>query len=324
MACRARILLLVPLAAHAYLPLPYVKPVFRPPAEAGSLILQVTIGCSWNQCSFCEMYQQPQQKFRAKPLEDIENDLALAAEMSAEFSAPVKRVFLADGDAMGLPTKRLAAILKAIRTIIPSVSRVSSYCLPRNVRSKDVSDLKMLQQLGLRTMYVGCESGDDTVLRCVRKGEDQESSVDALHKLHDAGLKTSVMILHGLGGRVLSEMHVRGSAELITRAPPTYLSTLVVSFPLGQERHREGFDAEGVAFEMLSTGEVVDEQRSLLEQLDGLEGGSGKGVIFRSDHASNYLPLKGTLPRDRKRLISELGAAQRGEVGLRPEWMRGL
>ena len=381
-------LLLLSSTAFALLPLKYVEPVFRPPAEAGSLILQVTTGCSWNKCSFCEMYQQPQQTYKVKPLSDVESDLRLAAAMREAQGAPVRRIFLADGDAMGLPSKQLAAILGLIREALPECKRVSSYCLPRNVRGKSVEELASLKRLGLRTMYVGCESGDDEVLRRVGKGETLESSVEALRKLTAAGLKTSVMILHGLGGRQLSAQHVAGSAELVRRAPPTYLSTLVVSFPLpgSLARHAEGFadlppssasssssalstataftaaEARSIAggeegngayrrqqqqggFEELSTSEVVAEQRALIEALgtalapsEGEEESKNgaeqqhaqqqhaqqRSVIFRSDHASNYLPLKGTLPRDHGRLMQQLEAAEQGRVRLRPEWARGL
>ena len=307
----------------ALIPLPYIQPVFRPPAEADSLILQVTTGCSWNKCSFCEMYQQPQQKYRMKPIEDVRSDIELAASLQAAYG-PIRRIFLADGDAMGLPTKRLTAILEVIQELLPQCKRVSSYCLPRNVRGKSVDDLRSLKSLGLRTMYVGCESGDDDVLRRIGKGETQDSSVAELQKLHDAGLKTSVMILHGLGGKHLSEQHVAGSAALIRRAPPNYLSTLVVSFPLetSLERHAAGFeDVPSGGFEQLSTPEVVAEQRALIEAIgDDLSS----NVIFRSDHASNYLPLKGTLPRDHAKLLARLEEAEQGRVRLRPEWARGL
>jgi len=320
--CTHMALLLTVLATASYLPLQYVEPVFRPPAEADSLIVQTTIGCSWNKCSFCDMYTQPQQAYRQRPLDEIASDLALARELSRGAGQPVRRIFLADGAAMGQGTSRLKSILELIRATLPQVSRVSSYCLPRNTRAKSVADLASLRELGLRTMYVGCESGDDEVLRCVGKGETRESSVDALRKLTAAGLKTSVMILYGLGGRALSAQHAAGSAALVRAAPPTYLSTLVVSFPLGMERHAAGFEG---GFEPLSTEELLQEQRALLEQLDGLQPSAGsRGVIFRSDHASNYLPLKGTLPRDQPRLIQQLDAAQRGEVRLRPEWARGL
>ena len=271
------------------------------------------------------MYQQEHQKYRVKPLAEVEADLTLAASFR-EQGGPIRRIFLADGDAMGLPSKQLESILHLIQSKLPECKRVSSYCLPRNIRSKSVGELRALQSLGLRTMYVGCESGDDEVLRRINKGETLESSVAALQKLTDAGLKTSVMILHGLGGKALSEKHVSGSAELIRQAPPNYLSTLVVSFPRGAARHEAGFlEDDGAGFEPLSTSEVVAEQYALLAQLDGLEPPKGsRGVIFRSDHASNYLPLKGNLPRDRQRLLTLLGEAQEGRVRLRPEWARGL
>ena len=166
-----------------FLPLPYVEPVFRPPAEANSLILQVTTGCSWNKCSFCDMYTQPQQKYSIKPLADVESDLALAASLRERSGQPVRRIFLADGDAMGLPTNRLEAILSSIQQALPECKRVSSYCLPRNVRGKSVDDLRRLKELGLRTLYVGCESGDDEVLERINKGETLETSVAALRKL---------------------------------------------------------------------------------------------------------------------------------------------
>lgn len=300
--------------------LPYVQPVFRPPAEAGSVILQVTVGCSWNQCKFCEMYTQEQQEYRVKPLDDIRNELSILKELSGIM--PVRRIFLADGDAMGLPTKHLRAVLESIRAALPDCSRVSSYCLPRNIRRKTVADLDELRQLGLRTMYVGCESGDDEVLRRIGKGETRQSHIDALQKLHAAGLKTSVMLLHGLGGKRLSKQHVEGTALLVRSAPPNYLSTLVVSFPLGTERFASGFSDIPDGFVPLTSAEVLEEQRSLLEQLHELP--EGRKIIFRSDHASNYLPLKGTLPKDRERLLSELGAAQSGITNLRPEWARGL
>jgi hypothetical protein len=317
------LLLAGPLVVAGFFPLPYVQPVFRPPAEADSLILQVTTGCSWNKCSFCEMYQQPQQAYKVKPIDELLSDLKLASSLQSAYG-PVRRIFLADGDAMGLPTKRLAEILQLIQAHMPDCKRVSSYCLPRNVRGKSVEELQSLQALGLRTMYVGCESGDDEVLRRIGKGETQDSSVDALLKLDAAGLKTSVMILHGLAGRQLSEQHVLGSAELVRRAPPTYLSTLVVSFPLetSLDRHAAGFsDLEGGGFVELTNSEVVTEQRALLEAIGP---DLSKKVIFRSDHASNYLPLKGTLPKDRDRLLALLEKAEQGRVRLRPEWARGL
>lgn len=293
--------------------IPYIEPVFRPPSEARSLILQVTNGCSWNRCTFCEMYTQPQKKFRLKPQEDIEKELAAVAQGAI----PVRRIFLADGDAMTLSFRRLRAILTAIRRFLPDVQRVSSYCLPRNLKNKSVEELTELRQLGLELFYVGCESGDDLVLERVNKGETFESSLAALRKIKAAGSRSSVMILNGMGGRRYSEQHAVNSACLMNEAQPEYLSTLVVSFPQGSERYQAGFQGE---FEPLDQPGLFQEMYWLLDTLELEE------TIFRSDHASNYLVLKGTLGRDKARLLATVRQAleRPGAVPLRPEWMRGL
>ena len=293
--------------------LPYVEPVFRPPSEANSLILQVTNGCSWNRCTFCEMYTQPQKRFRLKPQGEIENELAAVARAGL---AP-RRIFLADGDAMTLSHRRLKSILEAIRRFLPGVQRVSSYCLPRNLRNKTVAQLAELRELGLQLFYVGCESGDDLVLERVSKGENFASSLAALHKIKAAGARSSVMILNGMGGRRYSEQHAVNSARLMNEAQPEYLSTLVVSFPMGEERYRAGFLDE---YEPLDQAGLFREMLTLLESLE-LEN-----TIFRSDHASNYLVLKGTLTRDKPALLEKVHAAleRPGTVPLRPEWARGL
>ncbi|MFC1690325.1 radical SAM protein [Pseudomonadota bacterium] len=293
--------------------LPYVEPVFRPPSEARSLILQVTNGCSWNRCTFCEMYTQPQKKFRLKPQAEIEKEL----EAVARSGAPVRRVFLADGDAMTLSIRRLRLILRAVKRFLPDVQRVSSYCLPRNLRHKTAEELAELESLGLKLFYVGCESGDDLVLERVNKGETFESSLSALRKIKAAGAKSSVMILNGMGGRKYSEQHAINSARLMNAAQPEYLSTLVVSFPTGTSRYEKGFQGE---FEALDQQGLFQEMFWLLDTLE-LEN-----TIFRSDHASNYLVLKGTLNRDKPRLIQTVRNALENPdaARLRPEWMRGL
>jgi radical SAM superfamily enzyme YgiQ (UPF0313 family) len=291
--------------------LPYIEPVFRPPSEWKSLILQVTNGCSYNKCTFCDMYTQPQKKFKPKPQKDIENELASVAKTGVH----VARIFLADGDAMSLSVRRLKDILLAIKRYLPSVTRVSSYCLPRNLLRKSVEELAELRALGLSLVYVGCESGDDTVLAAINKGETFESSLDALKKLKQAGIKSSVMILNGMGGVKYSEQHAINSARLMNLAQPEYLSTLVVSFPFGQERVKAGFDGD---YQLPNTEQLIYEQRLLIEHLE-LEN-----TIFRSDHASNYLVLKGTLNKDKPRLLQQIDAALKGHVALRPEWLRGL
>jgi radical SAM superfamily enzyme YgiQ (UPF0313 family) len=293
--------------------LPYIEPVFRPPSEARSLILQVSNGCSWNRCTFCEMYTQPQKKFQLKPQEKIEQEL----EAIAGAGVPVRRIFLADGDAMTLSFRRLKLILLAINRHLPGIQRVSSYCLPRNLKNKTVGELAELGELGLRLFYVGCESGDDLVLERVNKGENFETSLAALQKIKAAGSKSSVMILNGMGGKRYSRQHALNSAWLMNAAQPEYLSTLVVSFPAGVDRYQAGFGGE---FEPLDQAGLFQEMFWLVDALE-LEN-----TVFRSDHASNYLVLKGTLKRDKPRLLQTVRDAleRPGAVNLRPEWMRGL
>ena len=291
----------------------YVEPVFRPPSEARSLILQVTNGCSWNNCTFCEMYTQPQKRFRLKPQNEIENELAAVAESGI----PVRRIFLADGDAMTLSFRRLKLIMEAINHYLPDVQRVSSYCLPRNLKNKTIAELATLKTMGLTLYYVGCETGDNLVLERVNKGESFDSSLAALKKIKASGAFSSVMILNGMGGKRYSEQHAVNSALLMNEAQPEYLSTLVVSFPTGMDRYQAGFKGE---FEPLDQKGLFQEMYWLLDTLD-LES-----TIFRSDHASNYLVLKGTLNRDKPRLLETVRATLNhpGSVTLRPEWMRGL
>ncbi len=293
--------------------LPYTEPVFRPPSEARSLILQVTNGCSWNNCTFCEMYTQPQKRFRLKPQHEIENELAEVAESGIS----VRRIFLADGDAMTLSFRRLKLIMEAINHYLPDVQRVSSYCLPRNLKNKTVTEMATLKALGLTLYYVGCETGDNLVLERVNKGESFDSSLAALKKIKASGAGSSVMILNGMGGKRYSEQHAVNSALLMNDAQPEYLSTLVVSFPTGVDRYQAGFKGE---FEALDQKGLFQEMYWLLDTLDL------KNTIFRSDHASNYLVLKGTLNRDKPRLLETVRAAleQPGSVVLRPEWLRGL
>jgi len=292
-------------------PIRYIEPVFRPPSEAHSLILPVTNGCSWNSCTFCEMYTSPQKKFRARDEAEVLDEIRRCGEQLI-----VQRVFLADGDALVLPTHRLLRILEQIRQCLPEVQRVSSYCLPRNLRKKSVAELQELADAGLGMAYVGAESGDDEVLALVNKGETYESTLSALDKLGAAGIARSVMILNGLGGRQLSRQHARNSARLMNAAQPEFLSTLVVSFPQGEARFRQTFED----FEPLVPTDLFRELEWLLEDLELTD------TVFRSDHASNYLVLKGILGADKPGLLRRVREAIEDprNAPLRQEWQRGL
>jgi radical SAM superfamily enzyme YgiQ (UPF0313 family) len=297
---------------HSF-PIRYVEPVFRPPSEAHSLILPVTDGCSWNKCTFCEMYTAPQKKFRARDEAEVIESIRRAGERLGD---GVRRVFLADGDALVLPTHRLLAVLTAIRAHMPAVERVSSYCLPRNLRRKSVAELAELRAAGLQLAYVGAESGDDTVLARVGKGETFDSTREALDKLGEAGIGRSVMILNGLGGRAFSARHAENSARLANATQPEYLATLVVSFPMGEERFRAGFPE----WAPLDQAGLFREMESLLAALEL------RRTMFRSDHASNWLVLKGTLGEDKARLLAQVRSAiaHPDRAPLRPAWARGL
>lgn len=293
------------------IPIRYVEPVYRPPSEAESLILPVTDGCSWNQCTFCEMYTAPQKKFRARSEAEVLDNIRA---LGARYGSRLRRIFLADGDALVLPTRRLLNILAAIREHLPAVRRVSSYCLARNLAKKSVSELQALAAAGLGLVYLGAESGDDEVLAAVNKGETYATTLDALEKLGAAGISRSVMILNGLGGQSLSLQHAENSARLINAAQPEYLSTLVVSFPLGEARFRAGFPN----WEPLEQPALFAEMRHFISALEL------RRTVFRSDHASNWLILKGTLGADKERLLAEIDAALAGQTPLRPAWARGL
>ena len=295
------------------IPIRYFEPVFRPPSEAQSLILPVTDGCSWNKCTFCEMYTAPQKAFRARGEEEV---LEAIRATAASLGERVRRVFLADGDALVLPTRRLLTILSAIREHMPWVHRVSSYCLARNLARKSVDELRSLRQAGLAMVYLGAESGDDLVLERVGKGETFASTRSALDKLGEAQISRSVMILNGLGGKAYSEQHAENSAQLMNLTQPEYLSTLVVSFPAGEARFRAGF----------AQWEALDQTALFAEMERFVSALALRRTVFRSDHASNWLVLKGTLNMDKPRLLAEIRAAMANPAGapLRPAWARGL
>lgn len=278
------------------LPVQYIEPLFRPPSEGRSLIFQVTNGCSWNRCTYCDMYTEPQKKFRPRPQTEVLDEIRRCAEQGLE----PRRVFLADGDALVLSMRRLRVILDEIRVSLPSVSRVASYCLPANLKNKSDEDLAELEALGLKIIYVGAESGDDEVLRLVDKGETRATTVEALQRARSAGIKTSVMILNGLGGKAYSRRHALASAQLVNESRPDYLATLVLTFYRDRQRFENGFDGD---FEELDTVGLCREMKTFIGslQLDN--------TIFRSDHVSNHMILKGVLGRDKNRLLGEIDQA---------------
>ena len=274
-------------------PVQYIEPLFRPPSEARSLIFQVTNGCSWNRCTYCEMYTDAQKKFRPRAESEVLAEIRACAQQDLE----PRRVFLADGDALVLSMRRLRTILGEIKSSLPSVSRVSSYCLPANLKNKSDEDLLELAELGLKIIYVGAESGDDQVLQKIDKGETYASTADALIRASAAGIKTSVMILNGIGGKDLSRQHALASARLANDTQPDYLATLVLTFYKGREKFEAGFENH---FEELDTVGLCEEMKTLIDATE-LEN-----TIFRSDHVSNHMVLKGVLGKDKSRLLAQI------------------
>lgn len=293
-------------------PIHYIDPVFRPPSEANSLILQVTNGCSYNNCTFCTMYTAPQKKFSIKKTEVLRTEL----ESIAIRYSQIHRVFLADGDAMTLSFRRLEAMLDLINHHLPALDRVSAYCLPRNLKNKSIEELRILREKGLTLVYVGAESGDDTVLSKVLKGETYDSTLEALLKLKAAGIKSSLMVLNGLGGRRYSEQHAINSARLVSEAQPEYLSTLVLTMR-DEQRFLAGF---GDDYAPLNTLELIQEMKTFISHCEL------NNTIFRSDHASNHLVLKGVLGKDKAAMLARIEHALNAPNSglLRPEWARGF
>jgi radical SAM superfamily enzyme YgiQ (UPF0313 family) len=259
------------------------------------------------------MYKAPQKRFRARSETEVLESIQRSADY---YGNRVQRVFLADGDALVLSTRRLLTILEAIRTYMPSVRRISSYCLASNLRRKTVEELTELREAGLQLVYLGAESGDDEVLQRVNKNETFESTRSALDKLGEAGISRSVMLLNGLGGVTLTAQHADNSARLINATQPEYLATLVVSFPYGDTRLREHFPD----WQPLSQHELFVEMERFLSQLEL------KRTVFRSDHASNWLVLKGTLNADKDALLAQVrtAIATPEAAPLRPSWARAL
>jgi len=289
----------------------YDMPLFRPPSEGNNLIIQATIGCSFNRCSFCSMYRT--KVYRARPLADVFADI----EAAARAWPAAHRVFLADGDALTLPTGHLLEICAKLDATFPNLQRVTCYATPANLLKKSPEDLAALKAAKLTLVYMGIESGDPGMLRRITKGASQKGIITAVTKAHDAGLKVSATVILGLGGETHWREHIAGTAEVINACAPNFLSTLELF--LETERVDDFLDTFGEPFLPQDEAAILLELEDLLRRLD-----PPRPVIFRSNHASNSLPLAGTLPKDRDRLVAAVRAARLGQVRTRPRWMRRL
>ena len=289
----------------------YQGRVYRPPSEADSLILQATLGCSYNECTFCGMYRD--KPFRVRKIADLKKEIEWAAQQLGD----VRKVFLADGDALIAKASFLEEIVGMCYEAFPGLRRVSCYASPQALDKRTVEEMTRLRKAGLTQYYLGVESGHDEVLENLKKGIDAENMIRVAHKAQEAGVKISTMILLGVGGRRLTKEHAIESARVISAINPRFVSTLVVTPVEGTPLHDQ---AMAGAFDNMTPEELSLELRTFVAHLE-LDG-----TIFRSNHASNYLPLAGNFPRDKARLVAELDAvlAEGDTRSYRPEWVRGL
>lgn len=290
--------------------LAYDFPLWRPPSEGDNLIIQATLGCRFNGCTFCSMYKE--KDYRARSLDAVFDDIAVAARLWPD----ARRVFLADGDAYNLPTEHLAAICDRLAASFPDLQRVTAYATPFNLLAKSVEEIQALKAKRLNLVYVGIESGSDLILRKIRKGTARQMQ-DGLSRAAEAGLKVSATVITGLGGQAHWRQHMDETADLLNRVPVTFLSTLQLR--LAPEVEAGFMDKFGEPFAWQDDRAILLEMRRLVERL-----APPAPVIFRSNHASNALPLAGTLPKDRARVLAQIDQCLELGDGLRPRWMRGL
>ena len=288
----------------------YNEPLYRPPSEANSLIIQATLGCSHNRCLFCDMYRT--KTYTERDFEDIEAEI----EMMSSYGG-IRRVFLADGDAMGLPAGVLLRILEKINSAFPSIQRISAYASPGNLLKKTPSELKSLSDAGLSLVYLGMESGSDIILRKINKGALFAHHKEAVLKAGENGIDVSATLITGLGGTELWKEHIEQSARLVSEAAPAFLSTLSLMIaPSVAEDFLSAFDN---CFTPQDDRGMLEEERLLIEL-----SAPANTIIFRSNHASNALSLRGRLPEDREKLVQRIDSALNGEINMRPGWMRGF
>ncbi|GLI33814.1 radical SAM protein [Desulforhabdus amnigena] len=287
----------------------YEGMVIRPPSEAESVILQVTVGCSHNKCTFCGTYKG--ERFRIKDDAVIDADIRYAARHLSF----LKRVFLADGDALILPQPRLIRILSRIREEMPWIRRVGLYGNAKSILRKSPEELEALRDLGLGIVYLGVESGDGQVLQEIKKGVSPERLIEAGRRVREAGLKLSVTVLLGIAGRERSLEHARATGELLSVMDPNYVGVLTLMLLPNTEL---GQKAEAGEFELLSQPELLRELREMLYFTRMTRG------LFFSNHASNYLPLKVRMPNEKEKALTTIDEALQGNVRLKPEWLRAL
>lgn len=274
----------------------YEGTIWRPPSEAGSLIVQATIGCAHNQCTFCTMYKD--KKFRIRSLGEIKQDIAYARKT---YGRQIRKLFLADGDALSMPTKDLLSVIAYAKEQMSWLISISSYGTALDVIHKGENQLKKLKEAGLSMIYMGAESGDETILKEVRKGITKQQLIEAGKLLKQAEILNSLTLISGLGGRKLLKEHAINSAYLISEIKPEYLGFLTLMIEEEAVLYKKIKAGE---MELLHPEDVMKEMRLFLEHVDS------EGTVFRSNHASNYVMLKGTLNKDRDLMLAQVKKAE--------------
>lgn len=274
----------------------YEGTIWRPPSEAGSLIVQATIGCAHNQCTFCTMYKD--KKFRIRSVEEIKQDIAYAGKF---YGRQIRKLFLADGDALSMPTKDLLSVIAYAKEQMPWLISIASYGTALDVIHKGENQLKKLKEAGLSMIYMGAESGDETILKEVRKGITKQQLIEAGKLLKQAEILNSLTLISGLGGRKLLKEHAINSAYLISEIKPEYLGFLTLMIEEEAVLYKKIKAGE---MELLHPEDVMEEMRLFLEHVDS------EGTVFRSNHASNYVMLKGTLNKDRDLMLAQVKKAE--------------
>jgi radical SAM superfamily enzyme YgiQ (UPF0313 family) len=289
--------------------MPIIEPVIRPPAEANSFLLQVTTGCTANSCTFCGAYTG--KPFRVKSMVEIAADV----KEEKRLNPGTRRVFLMDGDALAVNNSKLLPVLELLNNSFPKLNRISSYANGYNITNRSDTELQQLYDHQFRLLYIGLESGSQEILDRCRKRATVAEMIEAVRRAEQAGIKSSVIVLLGLGGRKNSRLHVQETITALNQMQPRYLSFLSLMLIPGTSLYQ---DAKNGGFDELNSLELLMETRDIIAGLE-LER-----TIFRSDHASNYLPLEGRFPGDKEKLLTTLEAALQGQVRLKPEFMRGL
>ena len=289
----------------------YDYPLYRPPSEAQSLIFQVTVGCSFNECSFCDMYRSKEYSERSW------DEVKLEIDMMAKQLPDTARIFLADGDALNLSTDYMIKIVKYLYEKFPNLERVSCYAMPMNVLKKTPEELKQMFDAGLKMFYLGIESGSDIVLKKVTKGALGQTIIKSVKKAKEAGYTMSCMIILGLGGKKYSKEHIKGTAEVINASAPHYLGALTLYLENGiKDEFLTKYNGEFVA---LSDDEALNELEELINQIDVKDE-----IIFRTNHGSNAYTIKGTFPQDKDAMLEKISWMKNHPETIRPKGLRGF